>query len=153
MTNPFSWDYLTAPIRNMETFGPLSIAFVIVFGVAFLAALFVSMRIDHFFAGDRILRKAVNRLAQSIVWITGVGLFFFSFRLMRVEFLTLYMRIWSYLFALALIAAIAYFVYWYQTSYREQIAEIARHRERQKYMPRAKAPQRRPRMKGKRGVR
>lgn len=153
MTNPFSWDYLTAPISDMATFGPFSTAFVIIFGVVFLVSAFVATTIEKRFPGDAILRHAVNRLCQALMWTTGIGLFFFSFRLMRVEFLTLYMRFWSYLFFLVFLGMIGYFIYWYQTSYQVQRQEVERQRERRKYMPRNTAPRRRPKLRGKRGIR
>lgn len=152
MKNPFSWDYLTAPIREVPTLGPFSTAFVALFVLSFLLAAVLYMTAERRFGENPILRRGVHIATQIIMWITGVGLFFFAFRAMRVEFLTLYMRIWSYLFLLIYLAAVGYFVYWLRVVYPSRQDEIQRREMRRRYNPNV-ALQRRPRRKAKRGIR
>ena len=133
MENPFSWDYLTAPLRETPDFGPLSTAFFVLFTLTFVASM-----ISFITAGKResinpILRNAVRTGTTILMWITGTGLFFFSFRLMRVTFLNLYMRIWIYLVFLVFVAAIAYFIYYMKTIYPKKFADYERRLERRRY--------------------
>lgn len=135
MENPFSWDYLTAPLRETPDFGPLSAAFFALFVLTFAGSL-----ISYIVAGKRdginpILRNAVRTGTTILMWITATGLFFFSFRLMRVTFLNLYMRIWIYLVFLVFVAAIVYFVYYMRTIYPKKFADYERRLERRRYTP------------------
>ncbi|MFW6075100.1 MAG: hypothetical protein ACOC9Y_05855 [Chloroflexota bacterium] len=151
MTNPLSWDYLTAPIREVPTFGPFSIAFLVLFIGSFLIAGIIYLTAERKFGDNRILFRAIRIATQIIMWLTGIGLFFFAFRIARIETMTLYMRFWSYLFLLLYVGALGYFAYWYKAVYQPRIEQIAEERKRRRYHPSA-AP-RRPRRKPKRGVR
>lgn len=135
MDNPFSWDYLTAPLRETPDFGPLSTAFFVLFVVTFVGSLAA-----YIVAGKKrdmipLLRNLVRTGTQIMMWITATGLFFFSFRLMRVEFLNLYMRIWIYLVFLVFVAAIAYFVYYMRKVYPVKLAAYQKRLERRRYKP------------------
>lgn len=152
MDNPFSWDYLTAPIREVPTLGPFSTAFVALFSLSFILAAIVYLTADERFAHNHILRRGVRIGTQVVMWLTGVGLFFFAFRAMRVEFLTLYMRLWSYLFFVVYVGVMTYFAYWLKVSYPRKKDEIERLAMRRKYNPNVTLS-RRPRRKGRRGIR
>ncbi len=151
MNNPFSWDYLTAPIREVPTFGTFSIAFVALFAGSFIIAGIIYLTAERWFGQDRIFLRGVRIATQIIMWLTGIGLFFFAFRIARIETMTLYMRLWSWFFLLIYIGAIGYFAYWYKYIYRPRIEEISQERQRRRYNPTV-AP-RRPRRKPKRGIR
>lgn len=152
MDNPFSWDYLTTPLREMPTFGPFSLAFFVLFVLTFLFSAFLYATADRRFATNHILRDGIRTGTQIMMWLTGIGLFFFSWRLMRIDFGTLYMRIWSYLFMLAYVGVVGYFVYWFRTTYRERLSEIDREVTSRRYDPHVRA-RRRVRRKARRGIR
>lgn len=151
MNNPFSWDYLTAPIREVPTFGTFSVAFVALFAGSFIVAGIIYLTAERRFGGNRILYRGIRIATQIIMWLTGIGLFFFAFRIARIETMTLYMRFWSLLFLLLYIGALGFFAYWYKSIYRPRIEEIAQDRARRRYNPTV-AP-RRPRRKPRRGIR
>ena len=137
MENPFSWDYLTAPLRETPDFGPFSTAFLVLFSLVLIGSI-----ITYVMAGkprdvNPVLRNAIHNGSQILIWITSAGLFFFAFRLMRVTFLNLYMRIWIYLVFLIFVAAIAYFVYYMRKIYPVKLAEYQKRRERRRYSTRA----------------
>jgi hypothetical protein len=135
MENPFSWDYLTAPLNQTPDFGPLSMAFFALFVTTFLGSMAA-----YIIAGKRqdmtsLLRNTIRTGSQIMMWITATGLFFFSFRLMRVAFLNLYMRIWIYLVFLVFVAAVVYFIYYMRRVYPVKHAEYLRRLERRRYRP------------------
>lgn len=152
MDNPFSWDYLTTPLREMPTFGPFSLAFFVLFVLTFLFAAFLYATANRRFAANHVLRDAIRSGAQIMMWLTGIGLFFFSWRLMRIDFATLYMRVWSYLFMLLYVGAVGYFVFWFRTTYQERMATIERDQVRREYNPQGQI-RRRVRRKARRGIR
>ncbi|MEZ4523906.1 MAG: hypothetical protein R3A46_20070 [Thermomicrobiales bacterium] len=152
MNNPLSWDYMTAPLREMPTFGPFSLAFFVLFVMTFLFSAFLYLTSGSRFATNHVLKGAIRTGTQIMMWLTAIGLFFFSWRLMRIDFGTLYMRFWSYLFLLLYVGVVGYFIYWMRTTYRERIATIERNRVGREYSPQGR-PVRRVKRKAKRGVR
>jgi hypothetical protein len=152
MNSPLSWDYMTAPLREIPTFGPFSLAFFVLFALTFVFSAFLYATSGGRFATNQILKNAIRTGTQFMMWLTGVGLFFFAWRLMRIDFATLYMRIWSYIFLLLYVGVVGYFVFWYRTTYRERIATIARDQVRREYHPQGQA-RRKVRRKARRGVR
>lgn len=152
MNNPLSWDYMTAPLREVPTFGPFSLAFVILFGLTSLFSAFLYLTASRRFASNHILRGGVRTATQIMMWLTGIGLFFFAWRAMRIDFGTLYMRLWSYLFLLLYVGFVGYFIFWLRTTYRERMDAIREGREYRTYNPRGRATKR-ARRKARRGVR
>lgn len=152
MDNPLSWDYLTAPINEVPTLGPFSTAFVALFALSFLVSAVLYLTAGRRFTDNHILRRGVHIAVQIVMWTTGIALFFFAFRAMRVEFLTLYMRLWSYLFLLVYVAELGYFAYWLRVVYPQKQDEIDRQRMRRKYSPTVTL-RRKPKKKARRGIR
>lgn len=135
MTNPFDWDYLTASTRETPVFGPLSIIYLIIFGGLFLLSAFAYYDAPRRFRSDRIRRDAIRKGSEILMWVTGIGLFFFGIRAMQFEFLSFERRIWLYLSMLVLIAVLAYFVYYVRQVMPARLAARDRHRERRQYIP------------------
>jgi len=152
MNNPFSWDYMTAPLREIPTFGPFSLAFFVLFVLTFLFSAFLYSTANRRFATNQILRGAVRTGTQIMMWLTAVGLFFFAWRMMRIDFATLYMRIWSYVFLLLYVGVVGYFVFWFRTTYQARMSTIEREKIQREYNP-AGRTRKRVRRKARRGVR
>lgn len=134
MTNPFSWDYLTAPIRETETFGPLSIIYVVLFGLTFLCCAFVYIDARNRFADHKLRRDTLRTGANILMWITAIGLFFFAVRYMRFELLSFERRIWMYMTFLVFTLVVAYFVYYMRTIYPAKLAAFERQRAKRRYI-------------------
>jgi hypothetical protein len=140
MDNPFSWDYLTAPIEQTPTFGPLSSAFFVLMVVTFVFAIFVYVFAPRRIHNNPVLVHALRFGSQWMLWLCGVALFFFAFRLGRVDVFTLFMRLWSYLFFLAYVASVGYFVYYLKMIYPQRVEELNRRAEIRRYNPKATVP-------------
>lgn len=134
MQNPFSWDYLTAPLSETPTWGPLSIAYVAIFGLGFLIAFTMYNDVGNRMRGKRLLYKTIRRGTSIAMAIFGIGLFFFLFRFLHVEFLTLHMRIWLYLSALAAAIMLGYYWYYIRTIYPKKVKEDEQARIKKKYL-------------------
>lgn len=154
MTNPFSWDYLTAPLEQTPTFGPFSTAYLVLFAFVFLFSIGLNIGIRRRLRNNPVLRHAIERGSHWMIWITAIGLFFFAFRWMRVEMFGLYMRIWMYLVFLAFVGVLVFFGYYLKVMYPKHMARIERRRQMKQYMPGAPLPRDTPRRRrAKQGVR
>jgi amino acid permease len=135
VTNPFDWDYLTAPVSQTDTFGPFSIIYLVLFTFVFIASAFMYVDSRKRFAGHKVKRDVLNVGTQIMMWISAIGLIFFGIRAMGFPFLSFERRIWMYLTFLVFLGTIGYFIYYMQTVYPAKIAAFERERERRRYIP------------------
>ncbi len=133
MSNPFSWDYLTAGHTSTPTWGPFSVFYVVLFGLTFIGALYVYFNAPHRFQHHRPWREFALRTSSWALWVTGIGLLFFGIRFLDFAFLTLERRIWMYLAFAALLAVAAFFFNYYRTTLQQQLAALERARERRRW--------------------
>jgi protein-S-isoprenylcysteine O-methyltransferase Ste14 len=142
MTNPFDWAYLTKVPKNLEAFGPLAIAYVVIFGLGLIAALALGRWLDRRFRDHALHRRLAQRATQIAAWIFGVGLTFFAFRALELPFLG--MRLWLYLSALALLVAIGLAIWYWFARYPAQLARYEQEQAKRQYLrPGAPSRQRR----------
>lgn len=134
MQNPFSWSYLTAPITKTPTWGPFSVAFVVLFGSGLLISIVLYNDVFRQFRKNRLLYDAIRRGTGILMPIFAIGLFFFLFRFLRVSAFYLSLRLWMYLCFLAFVASAAYFVYYLRTDYPRQVKAAAAQRLKQRYL-------------------
>ena len=140
MDNPFSWDYLTAPIRETPTFGPFSISYLVLFGFVFLVCAFRFVDAPRRFADHKLHRDTVRRFATWLMWSSAIALFFLGVRAMRTPFLTLEKRIWMYLSLLAFIVVVTYIIAYVRSTYPSRLAAFDRSRERRAWQHAARRP-------------
>ena len=140
MENPFSWDYLTAPIRETAMWGPFSIAYLILFGSLFIVCAFLFTDANRRFANHKLNRDTVRRNATWLMWVSAIALFFFGVRALQTPILTLEKRIWMYLSFLAFIVVIAKIVQYMRTEYPARLAAFERSRERRAWQHAARRP-------------
>ncbi|MBX6341171.1 MAG: hypothetical protein IRY97_01835 [Thermomicrobiaceae bacterium] len=121
MQNPLSWHYLTAPYWETPVWGPLSIAYLVVFVLGFIVSLGLYYDVLKLSRKNPPLHQAVRRAAPPALTIFAVGLIFFTFRALHVSAWGLHMRIWLYLTALALAIYAAYWIRYARTVYPAQV--------------------------------
>ena len=63
----------------------------------------------------------------------ALGLIFIVFRLIQLDFLN--KRFWLYLVGLALLGLLGWILYWYRTSYPNEIAKFQKTQKARQYMP------------------
>jgi len=140
MDNPFSWDYLTAPIEETPTFGPFSTAFFVLMAATLLFAIFLYFFVPRRLKNNPVLARALHIGSQWMMWLCGVALFFFAFRMARIDVFTLHLRLWSYLFFAAYIGSVGYFIYWFRAVYPAKIAALNKREEFRRYSPHTTVP-------------
>ena len=134
MQNPFSWSYLNAQPWEMATWGPFSIAFLVVCGVGFVASLLIYYNVIKIGRANRLLRAPVQQAAGIASVILGIGLVFFALRIMDVSAFGLGKRLWLYLVTLAGLIEAAYYVYYFLVVYPPKARALAAQRVKQRYM-------------------
>lgn len=136
MQNPFSWDYLNAPLWRMSTWGPLSIAFALVCGIGFIVSLLIYYDVGGISrrAPNRIVAAALQRATAISSILFGLGLFFFSFRALHVSAFGLYKRYWLYLVLIGLLVEGGYYLWWARSVYPVKLRELEAQKLRQRYL-------------------
>jgi hypothetical protein len=138
--NPFSWDHLTAPVRETELFGPFSIAYLILFGAVFIISAFMFADAPRRFSNHKLNRDTVRRFATWLMWVSALALMFFGIRALQTQFLTLEKRIWMYLMFLVFLAVVAKIVLYMRNEYPAKLAAFEKSRERRAWQHAARRP-------------
>ena len=136
MTNPFSWDYLTAPIEETAVWGPFSIAFALIFATGLIVAIFLNYDSNSRLKNRPLLHQTVQRATWIGIAVFGIGLFFFMFRVLQISAFGLHMRIWVYLSALAAAIMLVYFWYYARNVYPRKVAAEEAEARKQAYINR-----------------
>jgi hypothetical protein len=117
VSNPFSWDYLTAPVNETAVWGPFSIAYLLIFATGLFIAIFFSYDAPKRLEDRHLLLRTIQRGTWIAIPIFSLGLLFFLFRYLQISAWGLHMRLWLYIWALAALIMIAYFWYYIRTVY------------------------------------
>ena len=140
MENPFSWDYLTAPVRETAMFGPFSIFYVALFVMVFLVSAIIFATAPKRLAHHKLKRDTMRRFATWLMWSSAMALFFFGVRATQTPLLTLEKRIWMYLSFLAFLVVLGLIVRYVRAVYPAQLAAFERSRERRAWQHAARRP-------------
>ncbi len=111
----FSWQRLTSVPFEDEILGPLATIYLIIFIAGFLTSAVLYWRAPARFKASAPLRRLSQRSAAIFMWVTGVGLAFFGFRVLGLPFLG--WRLWLWVSLLALLVAIGYVVWYARARY------------------------------------
>jgi hypothetical protein len=136
VSNPFSWDYLTASVNEMAVWGPFSIAYALVFALGLFVAVYLNWD-SHSRLKDRpLLYRTVQRGTWIAIVVFGIGLFFLLIRILQVSALNLHWRLWMYLSVLAAVLMFAYFWYYARTVYPRLVAAEEADARKREYIER-----------------
>jgi hypothetical protein len=134
MDNPFSWDYQTTVPGTDEVFGPFAVAYLILFGVGFLASIYLYNNGAARYLEHPLKRRALRRGGAIAMIVFGVGLFFFGIRVLQINPFNFGMRIWLWLSLLAALVMFAYFAYYLRTRYPSLLKSYEERRLKQQYL-------------------
>jgi hypothetical protein len=131
--NPFDWGFLTSAATEPKI-GPFG-WFYIVFMLALTAVgiYFYFVKRPQWKRNNSVWHRASNRFGQPAIWVGVLGLLFVLFRVVGLDFFNL--RIWFYIWMLAALALLGWFVYWYRTSYPKEMARYQKTMKARQYMP------------------
>lgn len=130
--NPFDWNFQTSVPE--PPIGPLAGVYI-----AFMLSLFWVCAYFYFFKRrewkrtNSVLKRATERWGQLGLWLAGIGLLFALFRVIHLDFFNL--RFWLYFCALAALAAIVWFFYWYRNDYPKAMDKFLKTQRAKQYMP------------------
>jgi uncharacterized membrane protein YgcG len=136
VSNPFSWDYLTAPVSETAIWGPFSIAYLLVFGTGLFLAIFFANDAPKRLKNQHLLLKTIQRATLIAIPVFSLGLLFFLFRILQISAWGLGMRIWLYIMALIAGVMVLYFWYYIRTVYPRLAAADEAEKQKQAYIRR-----------------
>ena len=134
MDNPFTWDYMTTPRDVDQVFDIFGVAFLVVFGLGFLASLILYNNRAGRLSQHPIARRALRRVAAIGTGVFGAGLFFFGIRALQINPFTFGLPLWMWLSVLAALVMAGYAVYYARTVYPAQRQAYEQHRLKQQYL-------------------
>jgi uncharacterized membrane protein len=131
--DPTKWTQV--PFED-EMKGPLAIGFLIVFALGFVVAAALYIRPPEAIKGHPVKRRVIGQYTSWLMWAFGFGLVSYAFQLMGLPFLG--WRLWSWVSIVVVVAAIAYIVYSWRTSYTSQLAAYEAQRMKRAYQQQAR---------------
>lgn len=134
MNNPFSWEYLNTALAAEDVFDLFGVLFLIVFGLGFVVALYLSNAGAFRIATHPVARRGVRRCAGIGTVVFGTGLFFFGVRALGIDPFTFGRPIWLWLCVIAAITWASYCFYYARTIYPEQRQTHERQQVKQRYL-------------------
>jgi hypothetical protein len=132
LTNPFTWDYLSRVPKGLEAYGPLALAYLVVFVLGLAACVLANRLLGRRFRDHALHLRLTRRATQVATWIFGIGLTFFAFRALELPLLG--MRLWLYLSVLALIVAAGLGLWYRLARYPAALARYQQEQARQQYL-------------------
>lgn len=139
MDNPFSWGNLTSVPGSGEEWGVFGTTFLVIFGIGFLASIFLYNDGARLFTKHTLKRRTLRRGAGLAMIVFGIGLFFFGIRLLQINPFGFGMRLWLWLCVLAAVSLVTYFVYYVFTVYQDELRSYEDRKLKKQYLTAAAA--------------
>lgn len=134
--NLLDWSRLTGVPYQDEVFGPLAIAYLVIFGLVALMTTVLYFRPPVRFASHGVKKRMLKQVAATFLWISIVALLFFGFRVMGLPVLGI--RLWLLVMAAVALAALLYFVYILRTRYPARVAAYDAEQLKRRYQQAAR---------------
>lgn len=131
--NPFDWNFLTSAAPPGPP-GPFAwLYLLLMLGMFGLASYVYFGRRPRWKRTNPVYHRAATRFAPIFIWIAVLGILFVLLRIPPVDFFNL--RFWLYLWLLFALAAAAFVLYWYRTSFPKEMARYQKTQRQKQYMP------------------
>lgn len=131
--NPFDWNFLTSPAPGGWP-GPFAwVYLLLMLGLLGVSGYVYFVRRPQWKRTNTVYYRAANRFAPIFMWVAILAILFVLLRIPPVDFFNL--RFWLYLWLLVALAAAAFFIYWYRTSFPKEMARYQRTQRQKQYMP------------------
>lgn len=131
MSGLFDWQRITSVPFEDEVFGLAATIFLVVFLAGFITAAALYWRAPARYVTNGLQRRLSQWFATIFLWVFGVGLVFFLFRVMGLPFLGI--RLWLYAMTLVLLGAIGYIGYYLRTRYPGDLAAYQAQQVKRRY--------------------
>lgn len=130
------WTRLTGVPYQDEVFGPLAIAYLVVFGLIVLVSAALYFRAPHRIASHAVKHRMLKQIAATFFWISVVALAFFGFRIMGLPLLGI--RLWLWVMVLVVLGAGAYYAYLLRARFPERVAAYDAEQLKRRYQQAAR---------------
>lgn len=133
--NPFDFQFLTS--APSPALGPFAWAYLVVMALLFAGSgYFYFYKRPQWRRTNSVYYRAAGRWGQTGLWISGLGILFWLFRAIGIDLLNL--RFWLYLWALAALVAAVWFIYWYNSGFKKELARFQKAQRNRQYMPKSR---------------
>jgi hypothetical protein len=131
--NPFDWNFLTSAAPSGPP-GPFAwLYLLLMLALLGLAGYVYFVRRPRWKRVQPVYHRAATRFAPVFIWLAALGILFVLLRIPPVDFFNL--RFWLYLWLLLALAAAAYVLFWYRTSFPKEMARYQKTQRQKQYMP------------------